>query len=55
VEVGGYRMRVTASAGVVVENGGERGAGALLRAADGAMYRAKSAGRDGYSILGESG
>ncbi|WP_273846988.1 sensor domain-containing diguanylate cyclase [Rubrobacter calidifluminis] len=55
VEVGGYRMRVTASAGVVVESGGGRGAGALLRAADGAMYRAKSAGRDGYSILGESG
>ena len=55
IEAGGRTMRVTASAGVVVEDSGRMGVDALLRAADAAMYRAKSDGRDRYAFFKEDG
>ncbi|MGF1472428.1 MAG: diguanylate cyclase domain-containing protein [Rubrobacteraceae bacterium] len=46
---------LTASIGVVIrEPGVEESAGQLLRAADAAMYQAKSTGKDGYRVLEKS-
>ena len=49
-EVGGQPIFVTASVGVAVFPQDGTDVGSLLRAADAAMYQAKSAGRDGVSL-----
>ena len=49
--VGGHDLRVTASAGLVLKSPTHDSAGAYLRGADAAMYRAKSLGRARWEIF----
>ncbi len=48
--VNGHELHVTASLGVSLLSEGERNADQLLKAADVALYRAKSAGRDRWQL-----
>jgi diguanylate cyclase (GGDEF)-like protein/PAS domain S-box-containing protein len=50
-EVAGALRRVTTSIGVTVRTGDEENAMALLKRADKALYRAKSAGRNTFAVL----
>jgi diguanylate cyclase (GGDEF)-like protein/PAS domain S-box-containing protein len=50
-EVAGAWRRVTTSIGVTVRTGDEENAMALLKRADKALYRAKSAGRNTFAVL----
>lgn len=45
--------RVSASIGVVVTHGRQKTADSVLQAADQAMYRAKSAGKNGYAVIAD--
>jgi diguanylate cyclase (GGDEF)-like protein/PAS domain S-box-containing protein len=49
--IGGHDLTVTASAGLVLSSPAHDSAGAYLRAADAAMYRAKSLGRARWEIF----
>lgn len=53
VEAGGRLHHVSASIGIVFARPGEATAGEVLRDADAAMYRAKSAGRGRVSVFDE--
>jgi len=54
IRVGERDLRMTASIGIVLTDDAERGAEALLGAADAAMYMAKRAGGARYVIAGEA-
>lgn len=51
VRVGGQQFRLTASIGIVIDDGSGRGCEDLLRAADLAMYKAKEAGKDRWVVF----
>lgn len=51
VRVGGHQFRLTASVGIVIDDGSGRGCEDLLRAADLAMYKAKEAGKDRWTLF----
>ncbi len=53
MEVGGHRLRVSGSMGVVVVRPGTR-ADEVLRDADTALFQAKSAGRNRYALFDEA-
>ncbi|AKG23844.1 GGDEF domain-containing response regulator [Calothrix sp. 336/3] len=51
LQLNGYKILTTASIGIALSGNGYEEAGALLRDADSAMYRAKEIGKDGYIIF----
>jgi diguanylate cyclase (GGDEF)-like protein len=54
-DIGAARVGVSASIGGAFLPGSARGAGALVRAADGALYESKRRGRNTYTVAREAG